>query len=165
MTKKTTTKKPVKKTTKTVKKTTKKAGRATTYTKEKGELAVTLRERGYLIDAICKELKIHRDTLYQWRKKDPIFADAFALAATFHVESQEQDLVNYSKNIVQQMKMGEIIEPTQLNAHRLYIDTMKWKIQRTGRRYGVKGESNSTNVEVENSEDNEVKVIVSLNNE
>lgn len=53
------------------------AGRPTPYKPEYADMArVACREGGFTMPSLAKLFKVHRDTIYEWKKKYPKFSDA-----------------------------------------------------------------------------------------
>jgi len=59
------------------------SGRPTKYNEELCDEVISLGKQGFSITQIAYELDIHKDTLYEWKKKHPEFSDAIKKARDY----------------------------------------------------------------------------------
>ena len=59
------------------------SGRPTKYNEELCDEVISLGKQGFSVTQIAYELDIHKDTLYEWKKKHPEFSDAIKKARDY----------------------------------------------------------------------------------
>jgi hypothetical protein len=52
-------------------------GRPSKYQESMCETVVSCMHKGYIVDEVCSELDIHRDTFFEWIKRYPEFSDSY----------------------------------------------------------------------------------------
>ena len=52
-------------------------GRPSKYDVSMGETVVLCMSKGYIVEEVCSELRIHRDTFFEWVKIYPDFSDSY----------------------------------------------------------------------------------------
>lgn len=52
-------------------------GRPSKYEESMCDTVVTCMKKGYIVDEVCAELGIHRDTFFEWIRAHPDFSDAY----------------------------------------------------------------------------------------
>lgn len=52
-------------------------GRPSKYTPEMCEKVIDCMKKGYIVEEVCAELGIHRDTFFEWVKSNPDFSDCY----------------------------------------------------------------------------------------
>ena len=52
-------------------------GRPSKYDASMGETVITCMSKGYIVDEVCSELGIHRDTFFEWLRTHPDFSDCY----------------------------------------------------------------------------------------
>ena len=53
------------------------AGRPSKYDPSMGEIVIECRNKGFIVEEVCQELGIARDTFFNWVKEHPDFSDAY----------------------------------------------------------------------------------------
>lgn len=120
----------------------KKPGRPTKYTKELAERICSLMAEGYVLTQIQElpDMPV-RQTIAEWAVKNPDFSDMYARARELLYDWHADNLfkVEHDPNIYRLKDDFGKIDPTPLNAKKLYSDNVKWAISRLlPKKYGDK---------------------------
>lgn len=144
-------------------------GRPSKFTKELVEKAIELRKQGYIATDIAKQVGIHESTFFNYLADNAEFFELYARATSAYVEARECRIVEHVRHLLSNPPMkrsisekgiDESIDGAAIQLQRLYVDTEKWAIQRSGRRYSVAGDADTS--DIANDDDNDVNVNVKI---
>lgn len=142
-------------------------GRPTTYSPEVGNLICEQIMLGYSLNQICKKYDLARGVVYQWKNRQPEFADNYARARIAAAEGFLDELNDVSRDVADDM--------TAIQKARLRCDQLKFLAMKLAPRiYGdlVKAEagleSSTTNIGVQvniqiNTTDSKDKLAIEAN--